>query len=110
MARHDQLDGTDFSAGMTAPRRDDLTVGDIRKTMDWRERHGGSWLAAARVVGCSEHAIRLACDPGYRPVHAAARPVVPPRSRTMTERTFHVVRNAALAVDDDEGDGEGDDA
>lgn len=74
VTRH--IDGqTDFGSGMGAARRDDLTVADIRKAMDWRARHGGGWLAAARVVGCSEHALRLACDPDYRPVHAPARPV-----------------------------------
>lgn len=65
----------DLTGGPATSRRDDLHVADIRKAMDWRGRFGGSWLAAARVVGCSEHALRLACDPDYRPVHAPARAV-----------------------------------
>ncbi|MFZ4605175.1 MAG: hypothetical protein ACOYM5_02855 [Caulobacter sp.] len=69
------MGNTDLTGGPSTARRDDLHLEDIRKAMDWRARYGGSWVAAARVVGCSEHALRLACDPGYRPVHAPARAV-----------------------------------
>lgn len=65
----------ELTGGPAAPRRDGPGVSEIRRAMAWRERFGGSWAAAARVVGCSEHALRLACDPGYRPVHAPARAV-----------------------------------
>lgn len=71
-----QIDGGgSFGAGMVAARRDGPSAEDIRKAMAWRARVGGGWLAAARVVGCTEHALRLACDPDYRPVHAPARAV-----------------------------------
>jgi len=78
---HQQIDGPTFGSGMAVARRDDLTVADIRKATDWRDAHGGSWLAAAKVVGCSEHALRLAADPNYRPVHTPARPVCAYRPR-----------------------------
>lgn len=69
------MGNTDLTGGPSRARRDDLTAADIQKAMDWRARFGGSWAAAARVVGCSEHALRLTCDPQYRPVHAPARAV-----------------------------------
>ena len=72
---HHQTGNSEFGGGMTTMRRDDLTVIEIRKALAFRDAHGGGWMAAARVVGCSEHALRLACDPDYRPVHAPARAV-----------------------------------
>lgn len=71
-----QINGaSEFGAGMAATRRDGPTIEEIRKAMGWRDRHGGSWDAAARTIGCTAHALRLAADPDYRPVHAPARPV-----------------------------------
>ncbi|MDP1738893.1 MAG: hypothetical protein Q8L23_15810 [Caulobacter sp.] len=70
-----QTGDSGFGAGMAPARREGPGIEDIRKAMAFRERFGGGWLAAARVVGCTEHALRLACDPAYRPVHAPARAV-----------------------------------